>query len=138
MKQALFAALLAIVPFASGCSILGGKKCNPNECTPGVQGCPPSACASKGEYGPCGTPGYGQGKVLSHLNKCKVRRGGLLEHCYHCSHPPHCGMGQPQCQPAPTSPDGGPAPTGAAVAYPYYTTRGPRDFLLNNPPSIGP
>ncbi len=28
-------------------------------------------------------------------------------------------------------------PTGA-VAYPYYTTRGPRDFLADNPPSIGP
>jgi hypothetical protein len=27
-------------------------------------------------------------------------------------------------------------PTGA-VAYPYYTVRGPRDFLINNPPSIG-
>lgn len=25
----------------------------------------------------------------------------------------------------------------AQVAYPYYTTRGPRDFLLNNPPTIG-
>lgn len=25
----------------------------------------------------------------------------------------------------------------AAVAYPYYTTRGPRDFFANNPPSIG-
>ncbi|HJS09170.1 MAG TPA: hypothetical protein VJ809_15985 [Pirellulales bacterium] len=31
---------------------------------------------------------------------------------------------------------GGP-PTGA-VAYPYYTNRGPRDFLAENPPSIGP
>ncbi len=31
--------------------------------------------------------------------------------------------------------DSGP-PTGA-VAYPYYTTRGPRDFLSANPPSIG-
>ena len=28
-------------------------------------------------------------------------------------------------------------PTGA-VAYPYYTTRGPRDFLATCPPSIGP
>jgi hypothetical protein len=28
-------------------------------------------------------------------------------------------------------------PTGQ-YAYPYYTTRGPRDFLQNNPPSIGP
>lgn len=25
----------------------------------------------------------------------------------------------------------------AAYAYPYYTTRGPRDFLMCNPPSIG-
>lgn len=29
---------------------------------------------------------------------------------------------------------GGPA---AQVAYPYYTVRGPRDFLNPNPPSIG-
>jgi hypothetical protein len=28
-------------------------------------------------------------------------------------------------------------PTGG-VAYPYYTNRGPRDFLDPNPPSIGP
>ena len=32
-------------------------------------------------------------------------------------------------------PPAGP-PTGA-VTYPYYTTRGPRDFLSDNPPSIG-
>ncbi len=32
-----------------------------------------------------------------------------------------------------------PAPNhdGAHVGYPYYTTRGPRDYFLNNPPSIG-
>ena len=30
----------------------------------------------------------------------------------------------------------GGAPT-AQVAYPYYTVRGPRDFLQANPPSIG-
>lgn len=36
------------------------------------------------------------------------------------------------------SPEIGPAgpPTGT-VGYPYYTLRGPRDFLVNNPPSIG-
>jgi hypothetical protein len=28
-------------------------------------------------------------------------------------------------------------PPAAQVGYPYYTTRGPRDFLMNNPPSIG-
>ncbi len=29
-------------------------------------------------------------------------------------------------------------PPTAAIAYPYYTTRGPRDFLDRNPQSIGP
>lgn len=29
-------------------------------------------------------------------------------------------------------------PPSGQVAYPYYTTRGPRDFLAKNPPSIGP
>jgi hypothetical protein len=33
------------------------------------------------------------------------------------------------------SPDFG--PPSAAIAYPYYTTRGPRDFLEPNPPTIG-
>lgn len=32
-------------------------------------------------------------------------------------------------------PAGPPTPT---YYYPYYTLRGPRDFLQNNPPSIGP
>jgi hypothetical protein len=33
--------------------------------------------------------------------------------------------------------DGPPGPATAQVGYPYYTTRGPRDFFTNNPPSIG-
>ncbi|MEZ6103396.1 MAG: hypothetical protein R3E01_31010 [Pirellulaceae bacterium] len=31
-----------------------------------------------------------------------------------------------------------PGPSSGAVTYPYYTTRGPRDFLMSNPGSIGP
>jgi hypothetical protein len=31
-----------------------------------------------------------------------------------------------------------PGPPTGNTAYPYYTLRGPRDYLLNNPPSIGP
>ena len=30
-----------------------------------------------------------------------------------------------------------PGPPSGQTAYPYYTTRGPRDFLMANPPSIG-
>ena len=33
--------------------------------------------------------------------------------------------------------DGPQGPATAQVGYPYYTTRGPRDFFTNNPPSIG-
>jgi len=29
------------------------------------------------------------------------------------------------------------APGAAQVAYPYYTTRGPRDFFVDDPPTIG-
>ena len=31
-----------------------------------------------------------------------------------------------------------PGPPTGAITYPYYTTRGPRDFLAKDPPSIGP
>ena len=31
-----------------------------------------------------------------------------------------------------------PGPSAGNVSYPYYTTRGPRDFLARNPRSIGP
>ena len=31
-----------------------------------------------------------------------------------------------------------PGPPTGQVAYPYYTVRGPRDYLRDNPPSIGP
>ncbi|MCA9261366.1 MAG: hypothetical protein KDA61_19255 [Planctomycetales bacterium] len=44
---------------------------------------------------------------------------------------PHAG-GYPEA----TSFNGG-GPVGQ-VAYPYYTVRGPRDFLMSNPPTIGP
>jgi len=30
------------------------------------------------------------------------------------------------------------SPPGGQVAYPYYTVRGPRDFFLDNPHSLGP
>ncbi len=53
-----------------------------------------------------------------------------------------CGIGIP-CLPArgggAAMAEAGPSgpPTGA-VTYPYYTNRGPRDFLADDPPSIGP
>lgn len=34
--------------------------------------------------------------------------------------------------------EGPSGPATGAVAYPYYTTRGPRDFFMDAPDSIGP
>ena len=48
---------------------------------------------------------------------------------YHVGHPGLCGKHQQAIAPGPAAPTYG---------YPYYTVRGPRDFLVDNPPSIGP
>jgi hypothetical protein len=48
---------------------------------------------------------------------------------YHVAHPGLCHKARVVAPPGP------PGPT---VGYPYYTIRGPRDFLVDNPPSIGP
>ena len=51
---------------------------------------------------------------------------GLVGH-HHRGPQSHMGMPGPA--------DGPPV---AQVTYPYYTTRGPRDYFAANPPSIGP
>lgn len=47
----------------------------------------------------------------------------------------HNGGRYADAQPAGAGGPGG-APA-AQVAYPYYAARGPRDFLMDNPPTIG-
>ncbi|MGD9128604.1 MAG: hypothetical protein PVH19_14600 [Planctomycetia bacterium] len=59
---------------------------------------------------------------------------GCGETC--CEEPARCGLLDRCCIPCRPAPEMGPM-TGT-VAYPYYTHRGPRDFLAKNPPSIGP
>jgi hypothetical protein len=82
-------------------------------------GCSGGGCDSCGGHGGCDNCGpHGP--------------EGLLGHHLHKPHH-HLGRGFGTQQYAGPS---GP-PTGA-VAYPYYTNRGPRDFLASNPPSIGP
>jgi len=67
---------------------------------------------------------------------------GSCGHCDDC--PEACqscdceaGCCEPDCQPR-CRPVVDPGPPSAAITYPYYTTRGPRDFLARNPRSIGP
>ena len=52
--------------------------------------------------------------------------GAACNSCYVPRLPPHTAHS--------TQPPGPATPT---YAYPYYTTRAPRDFLMANPPSIG-
>ncbi|MGE0758139.1 MAG: hypothetical protein AB7O38_14010 [Pirellulaceae bacterium] len=90
-----------------------------------------SSCQSGGscQSGNCGT-------ALGGCNTCGNSTGrGLLQahHDRKPDHIPHLPHGYAKAQM-----NGAGAPPSAAFAYPYYTTRAPRDFLLNNPPSIGP
>ena len=77
-------------------------------CDPG--GCDPRLLGGHGGYG-------GHGGLLGHGGT-----GGPLGIAAHHQSREYLGPAGP--------------PT-AQVAYPYYTTRGPRDFLIDNPPSIG-
>ncbi len=61
---------------------------------------------------------------------------GLLDRMFHCRVPggPACGPGCNTCGDVGYAP----GPPVGTVTYPYYTTRGPRDFLASNPRDIGP
>ena len=85
---------------------------NGHECYCQNDGCGQSNCVCQrcGRGYCCGGPGVG------------------------CSCCPFCGCGPSGDQ----NYNFNPGPPVAQTAYPYYTLRGPRDFLLGNPPSIGP
>ena len=94
----------------------GGGSCNGGGCSTGNGGFGGGGCNGSG-CSACGGAGCGL---------CQRIAGRIAGGC--C---PHSG-GYPADYNYTPSP-----PTGQ-VAYPYYTVRGPRDFLRNNPPSIGP
>jgi hypothetical protein len=103
-------------------------------CHSGVGSCPGGACGLSS--GGC-TDGSCQAASAVEANGAQVNylpnqgRGGPLA-AWHGRF--HRG---PQSH---TGDDPGPAagPANPTYGYPYYTTRGPRDFLNPNPPSIGP
>ncbi|MDX1964758.1 MAG: hypothetical protein SFX18_16535 [Pirellulales bacterium] len=79
-------------------------------------------------------------------DSCGYAAGGGCDSCGQSC--PRCGHGLLKgicnhCGAAHASTTMGGEPTGpyagnGTVAYPYYTTRGPRDFLAKNPGGIGP
>ena len=98
------------------------QDCEVGGCRDCEEGCPDGRCQADGcqdcPGGVCKAPHTG-------------RYGGLAKH--HLSADEKAALGASDY--GAVTPAG--PPTGA-VAYPYYTTRGPRDFLAKRPPSIGP
>jgi len=102
---------------------------------------------------PCGSPNWGctghrhpMGYVTGHECYCSNDTCNQYRVCSHCGRGycggcPDVGCGCPFCGCGPSGDENynfNPGPPVAQTAYPYYTLRGPRDFLMGNPPSIGP
>jgi len=144
MKRSLCLGLVAVmVAASSGCSIIDrlfllnvdgpyghhagcpGGNCGGNACVDGSCDEAPSA-GCRGES--CDD---GSCDACQACHRPHGRYGGLAKH--------HLSREEKRALDLYGEGDIGPAgpPTGG-VAYPYYTTRGPRDFLAKRPPSIGP
>lgn len=143
MKRLAVIGVLGIVlASSSGCCIIdrifhcpcgrwrgGGCYDGCNTCAP-CGGCVDNDC----HYGDgmlCKQPYWHDGPIYEDgpAYATHMPRGG----CVHCAHGKAGTMpgGYAEVQ-------GPPGPPVGQVAYPYYTTRGPRDFLARNPGDIGP
>ncbi len=140
----VLAALATLAVGSTGCSIIDrlfllntdgpyGHHAHQGSCREGA--CEPGACED-GQCGPACRDGACQGAACHagpgfrkgpHVG----RYGGLAKH--HLSEAEKAALEASDY--AAVTPAG---PPSGAVAYPYYTTRGPRDFLAKCPPSIGP
>jgi hypothetical protein len=109
MKRAMFSVLtLIVLAGLTGCATQHGRHPLLSRCGGGAA----CAQATEGGEGACdnGCPSERQ-------RCCKLCLG---HGCRACSDQPAAG------------------PATGAVTYPYYTIRGPRDYFLKNPQSIGP
>ena len=123
MKTASIATALAVLVL-----IMSGCACGPGGCLKGSGGtsCDAGGCAD----GSCGAGGGGFLSKLHGGGIFAAHKGMLAGHQKNTHRGPQAHYG-----PTPGPANGPPAPT---VTYPYYTTRGPRDYLAAKPPSIGP
>ena len=148
MKRATFSVLtLIVLAGLSGCachqhlpaSCVHGD-CTACSCPDGCCGQPAQpSCCEPAQAGCCGTAEA----------KCEPCEPPCEPPCQQCAPPAkkhHCFLAglfckkpKPVCEEAvpavPTVPAGPPA---GAITYPYYTVRGPRDFLAKSPTPIGP
>ncbi|MDX1948682.1 MAG: hypothetical protein SFU86_25060 [Pirellulaceae bacterium] len=147
MRACLLAAAAALLlATGTGCHGINLAKGNCNHC--GGVNLAAGNCAHGGHCAACNHAGkrrLGHGQAYA-----EAEIAGYDYYAAHGGHggghgggyqgPPHLGTrGTPGFHHHPHSRSyvGPPGPSTAQVAYPYYTNRGPRDFLIDNPPSIG-
>lgn len=135
-------------PLVPGCGARCGNGCGPS-CGPACNSCGPGGCSS------CGAAGHDEfystapvpGNANCHACGCGLHAGPTTDGAYYADgtvghghggvmqagygHVPHYAR-----HPRSAARYGGPVTP--QVVYPYYTTRGPRDFLSPNPRGIGP
>lgn len=136
MRNLLFVALIAAAALSTGCNGIHkrGGGCPGGACG---GGCPGGACSGgyamgRGGHGGCDAcGGYGHGGDGrfagdgigggGHFGGGAGGQHGMQGVPHHFSREYQGPQGPPTAQ----------------VAYPYYTTRGPRDYFANQPMSIG-
>ena len=130
---------------ALGCGCLGGGGCCGDGVHPGPYDCSPCSSPNWGCNGYQHPHGYVDGSECYCDSAGNVHGQGRPPgpHFAACGNGYCCAAcGQPAaaccCASGDHNYNFNPGPPVAQTAYPYYTLRGPRDFLLNNPPSIGP
>jgi hypothetical protein len=124
MRSVLLTICAVVLLVGTGCETLKSRTCNAPACN--------DHHCSRGcgqDFRPVRHGLFDRGFLGQGCKTCGRHGGGAGGHgsCNECGAGGYHGYGQ-----------AGPAgPPTAHVAYPYYTTRGPRDFLINNPPTIG-
>jgi len=110
------------------CKLGGGLGAGFNDC---------NSCGDAGLVGGCAECGLGAGQCASDT---RPSAGNLLGG--RAGYKRGCGYGlkgkvHPYAGKIPHTAQSGLGNTVPTYAYPYYTTRGPRDFLMEKPPTIG-
>jgi hypothetical protein len=120
MRQLSLACLLVVAALAmTGCAGKSMRGCGCGPCGGGGCGLAGRGVATDRMFGQNGADVCGADGCGLHGYFASGWRGGCHNQDYRQDQPPY-------------------GPQTAQVAYPYYTIRGPRDFLVDNPPSIGP
>ena len=137
--------LAGLLVVSTGClrhQTRGGSStgnCRTGACNSG--NCQTGTCQSCGGTGLLGKMHGGHGQTCNNCNGCRVgciagplgwQQGGLD----YSSHLQPGMLGHRSSQALNSRPFT-PGPPTAQSAYPYYTVRGPRDFLQSDPPTIG-